>query len=325
MPEKSSPTRRQFLKNSCRIATSVLGQPESPFPRRRRENNTIQVAVVGCGQSWQRGRRIAFREHGPVKLVALADVFPPAWPSGLARSRRTSPPARLTCRRSDSLSVSTPIGRPSTAWAGRRGRAGHTSRVSLGTLRLCHRERRERLHGEADAVDGPSSRKMLALAEESVQKNLKVGVGLMFRHARDRIELYQRIQDGQLGQIIALRAYRMHGPMCYFSSGPKPNDISELLYQVQRFHSFLWASGGAFSDFYIHGIDECCWMKDAWPVKRRARAAALSRRFDRPELRQLFGRVHVCRRHEVVPGGPDDGRLLRIAPPATPTAPRAPH
>lgn len=42
------------------------------------------------------------------------------------------------------------------------------------------------------------------------------------------------------------------------------------MYQIQRFHSFLWASGGLFSDFYIHNIDECCWMKNAWPVKASA-------------------------------------------------------
>src|SRR5207248_6153146 len=41
-------------------------------------------------------------------------------------------------------------------------------------------------------------------------------------------------------------------------------------YQIQRFHSFLWASGGCYSDFLIHNIDECCWMKDAWPVQAKA-------------------------------------------------------
>src|SRR5947209_4269636 len=48
---------------------------------------------------------------------------------------------------------------------------------------------------------------------------------------------------------------------------PKPEGITELLYQIQWFHSFLWASGGCYSDFLIHNIDECCWMKDSWPVK----------------------------------------------------------
>ena len=46
--------------------------------------------------------------------------------------------------------------------------------------------------------------------------------------------------------------------------------MSELEYQIRSFHGFLWASGGCYSDFLIHNIDECCWMKDAWPVKAQA-------------------------------------------------------
>jgi predicted dehydrogenase len=42
------------------------------------------------------------------------------------------------------------------------------------------------------------------------------------------------------------------------------------MYQIQRFHSFIWASGGCFSDFYIHIIDHLGWMKNAWPVKAQA-------------------------------------------------------
>jgi len=46
--------------------------------------------------------------------------------------------------------------------------------------------------------------------------------------------------------------------------------MSELFWQAKRFHSFLWASGGVFSDFYVHHVDEVCWMKNAWPVKVEA-------------------------------------------------------
>src|SRR5690606_17177843 len=48
-------------------------------------------------------------------------------------------------------------------------------------------------------ADGPTSRKMLALAEEADKKNLKCGVGLMVRHCRARQELWKRIQDGEIG------------------------------------------------------------------------------------------------------------------------------
>jgi predicted dehydrogenase len=46
--------------------------------------------------------------------------------------------------------------------------------------------------------------------------------------------------------------------------------MPEVAFQIQRFHSFLWASGGCYSDFYIHIIDHCCWMKNAWPVQAQA-------------------------------------------------------
>src|SRR5262249_291422 len=105
-------------------------------------------------------------------------------------------------------------------------------------------------------VDGPSTRKMLQLAEESVKKNLKVGVGLMVRHGRARQELFKRLRDDAIGDIIAMRAYRMHPPVVTEFAKPRPDNISELRFQVKNFHSFLWASGGLFSDFYIHQIDE---------------------------------------------------------------------
>jgi predicted dehydrogenase len=119
-------------------------------------------------------------------------------------------------------------------------------------------------------VDGPTTKRMLDLADESLRKNLKVGVGLMCRHCVARGELAKRIQGGEIGDIIALRAYRMTPPVGFFASKKKPDGISELMYQVQRFHGFIWASGGAYSDFLIHNIDESCWMKNEWPVEAQA-------------------------------------------------------
>ena len=143
-------------------------------------------------------------------------------------------------------------------------------------------------------VDGPSTRKMLALAAESRNKNLKVGVGLMCRHCKARGELFDRIKDGQIGDIVLLRAYRQTGPVGSAFSGPKPEGISELLYQIKRFHSFLWASGGCYSDFLIHNIDESCWMKNAWPVKakgsggRTYREGNIDQNFDEYSVEYTF-------------------------------------
>jgi predicted dehydrogenase len=145
-------------------------------------------------------------------------------------------------------------------------------------------------------VDGPTTRKMLALAEQSVQKNLKVGVGLMCRHCEARAELFDRIKNDEIGDLILLRAYRIAGPTAHAFAPPMPAGFpSELLYQIQEFHAFLWASGGAFSDFLIHNIDECCWMKDAWPVEakgfggRHYRGDYIDQNFDTYTVEYTFG------------------------------------
>jgi predicted dehydrogenase len=135
---------------------------------------------------------------------------------------------------------------------------------------------------------------MYALGEEAKKKGIKVAVGLMCRHCRVRGELYKRIQDGQIGDILYFRTYRMQGPVASCFSGPKPADKSELLWQIERFHSFLWASGGSYSDYMIHNVDECCWMKDAFPTKamatggRHYREGNVDQNFDHYSVEYIF-------------------------------------
>jgi predicted dehydrogenase len=144
------------------------------------------------------------------------------------------------------------------------------------------------------AVDGAASRRMFKLAKKSQEKKLKVGVGLMCRHCDARRELFDKIQDGAIGDITTLRAYRLAGPTGSAAALRRPEGMSELMYQIKNFHAFLWASGGAFSDFLIHNIDECCWMKNAWPVQaegaggRHYREDSVDQNFDNYSVEYTF-------------------------------------
>ena len=209
-------------------------------------------------------------KHGPVKLVAMADVFEHRLKSSLQDLKKECgdvvqvPKERqflgfdayksaMDCLRpGDVVILATP---PAFRWV-------HFTYAIQKNLNV--------FMEKPVTVDGPTSHKMFKLGEEATTKNLKVGVGLMSRHSRALEQLADRIHNGEIGDLILLRGYRMHGPLGYFQSSPKPKDISDLLYQVQRFHSFIWASGGCFSDFYIHIIDHCCWMKNAWPISAQA-------------------------------------------------------
>jgi predicted dehydrogenase len=79
---------------------------------------------------------------------------------------------------------------------------------------------------------------------------------------------------------MSFYGYREHDPPHNLDLSPGPNGMDELLWQIKRFHNFLWASGGIFSDYCVHHIDEVCWMKGAWPVKAVAIGA-----------RQLRGKI----------------------------------
>ena len=114
--------------------------------------------------------------------------------------------------------------------------------------------------------------------------------GLYFLRLDIDQELVRRVRDGEIGDVVTMRCYRLHGPIGSFSSQRKPEGMSELLYQIARFHSFLWGSGGVYSDFYIHNIDELCWIKDAWPVKAHALGGRHYRGDSLDHRQELVGR-----------------------------------
>ncbi len=259
-------SRRDFLKGTGRIAVGSALAAGIASNIYAGENNTIKVVLIGCGGRGTGAASNALSvKNGPIKLVAIADVFESRIRNSFNSLSRQHPnqvdvpedrrflgfdgyKKAMDCLNPGDVAIfATP---PAFRWV----HFGYAIEKGLNVFME-----------KPITVDGPSTRKFLKLAEESVRKNLKVGVGLMIRHCRGRQELLQRIQDGEIGDIIAMRGYRMGGRAA--AVGPKPSGISHLMYQIQRFHSFIWASGGVYSDYYIHQIDELSWMKGAWPIE----------------------------------------------------------
>jgi predicted dehydrogenase len=264
-------SRREFLKDAGALAaagTLVTGAARFVHAA---EDNTVQVALVGCGGRGTGAASNALSvQNGPIKLVAMADVFDDRLSNSfqnLANQHEKQVDvssdrkfvsfdgykAAMDCLKpGDVVILATP---PAFRWV------HFTYAIQKGLNVFMEKP---------VTVDGPTSKRMFELGEQSVKKNLKVGVGLMCRHCKAREELVERIRGGEIGDITLLRAYRMAGPTGTAACGPKPEGVSELMYQIRNFHGFLWASGGAVSDFLIHNIDECCWIKDAWPVQAKA-------------------------------------------------------
>src|SRR5690349_17739883 len=203
-------SRREFLKDAGRLAAaSALAGATLPYVHAS-ENNTIQVALIGCG-----GRGTGAAENalsvanGPIKLVAMADVFEDRLKSsfrGLSSrfaAKMDVPDDRkfigfdaykraMDCLKPGDVAIfATP---PAFRWV------HFTYAIEKGLNVFMEKP---------VTVDGPTTKRMIKLAEQADQKNLKVGVGLMIRHCRGRQQLLDRIQSGEIGDILALRAYRM--------------------------------------------------------------------------------------------------------------------
>lgn len=289
-------SRRDFLKTTGQVAaTSALAGVAIPAVHAA-EDNTIQVALIGCGGRGTGAalNAISVANKGPIKLVAMADVFKDKLDASFDDLKKHGdkvdvPDDRkfigfdgyqkaMDCLKPGDIAIMTTP--PAFRWV-------HFGAAIQKGLHV--------FMEKPLTVDGPTTRKMIALGEEAKKKSLKVGVGLMCRHCEARQELFTRIQDGQIGDIIMLRAYRQTSPVGSALTEPKPNDISELMYQIRKFHGFLWASGGCYSDFLIHNIDECCWMKDAWPVQasgagaRTYRGDYIDQNFDTYSVEYTFG------------------------------------
>jgi predicted dehydrogenase len=268
-----NPSRREFLKNTGRVAAATSLVAAAAPTVHAAEENTIKVALIGCGGRGTGAAQNALSvNNGPIQLVAMADVFD---------NRLKSSYAALAGNQSLASKVDVPDDRKFIGFDAYKQAIDclRPGDVAIFTTPLAFRwvhytyaiEKGINVFMEKPVTaDGPTSLRMLELNKLALDKNLKVGVGLMCRHCEARQELFDRIQNGEIGDLNMLRAYRIAGPTGSAAAPPKPDGMSELMYQIRHFHGFLWLSGGAVSDFLIHNIDESCWMKNEWPVKAHA-------------------------------------------------------
>jgi len=288
-------SRRQFLKESGMFAGAAALVGSAAPHVFAGEENTINVALIGCGG---RGSGAAANcmsvSNGPTKLVAMADAFSDRLSTSYNslnanfKDRMDVPEDRRfigfdaykqamdALKPGDVVILTTP---PAFRWL------HFTYAIQKGLNVFMEKPL---------TVDAPTTLRMIELGKKAQEKNLKVAVGLMCRHCKSRQEAADRVHNGEIGNVVLLRAYRQAGPTGSADTGPAPEGMDELEWQIRRFHAFLWASGGAVSDFLIHNIDEACWIKDAWPVEAQAaggrhyRGDSIDQNFDHYSIEYTF-------------------------------------
>jgi len=283
---KSTGSRREFLKRSgSGLAGVALAGPLAARCYAG-EDNTIKVALVGCGGRGTGAAAQALSTQGPTKLWAVADVF---------QERLEGSLKKLSDRFGDQVDVP-----PERRFLGLDAYKKAIEALDPGDVvllttppafRPIHLEYavekgRHVFMEKSFAVDAPGIRRVLRAGLAAQMKNLKIAGGLMSRHYKPLEEAIYRIHQGAIGEVITCWAYREHGPVGF---KPKAPGMSELAHQIRNYSCFTWLNGSFILDWLIHNIDVCCWVKDAWPVSAQGQGGRQLR--DQPD--QLFDHYAV--------------------------------
>lgn len=256
------PSRRSFLKTSSTVAAGALFSTSIARTAHAAGDDQIRFVVVGCGGRGTGAADQIMNTKGNTKLVAVADAF----------ERNAEQTIRsMSGRHKDKVDV--PQERIFTGLdAYKKAIDVDCDLVVIATppgfkpqqFEYAVSKGRHVFMEKPVAVDAPGTRRVLAAVEESKKKNLTVAIGLQRRHEPQYIETIQRIHEGAIGDIIAMRVYWNGGGIWYRNRQPNQ---SEMAFQTNNWYHFNWLSGDQICEQHIHNIDVGCWVKNAFPVE----------------------------------------------------------
>jgi len=261
--QKPSTSRREFLKQTTGALAGVsLASALTPRGYAA-EQNTIKIALVGCGGRGTGAAANALSTQGPTQLVAMADVFAHRLEGSLKSlskqfAQQIDVPQDRQLLGFDAYQKAIDAVAPGGVAILATPPAFRPIHLEYAVAKSCHV-----FMEKSFAVDAPGIRRVLKAGKEATKKNLKIAGGLMSRHYKPLEEAVHKLHEGVIGEIITCWAYREHGSVGFY---PRRPDMNELAHQIQNYSCFTWLNGSFILDWLIHNIDVCCWCKNAWPV-----------------------------------------------------------
>ncbi len=264
--KRTSTTRRQFLQHTGTVAAGATLLGMSTPAVHAAEENTIRLALIGCGGRGTGAVANALRtkDQGPIELYAAADLDMERLEGRLGGLRRQfGDQINITDDRKfigfDAYKAAIDILRPGDV-------AMCTTRAYIRPVHVEYAVQKgiNVFMEKPFSPDPVGLQRMLRAGEAAEAKGVKIAAGLQCRHSPARAALIERINDGQLGELSYIRADRMGGRRWMGSQGDKSNNLLEQLMFGKI--NLMWVGSGHMVDNLIHQIDECCWLMDSWPI-----------------------------------------------------------
>lgn len=258
-------TRRHFVKQTSVLAGGLIAAPFlSGANYFAAADDTIKVAVIGCGGRGTGAAMQALLSKQNVKLVAMADAFR----DNVDKCYKALTSA--TGANDVKSRVAVPEENKFTGFDGYLKAIPLADVVILATppgFRPLHFEEaiRQNKHVFMEkpvATDPAGVQKVLAVAEQAKAKKLNVVVGLQRHYQNSYRELYK--QKDKIGDITSAQAWWNNEGVWVRE---RKYAQTEMEYQMRNWYYFVWLCGDHITEQHIHNLDVINWFKGDHPVK----------------------------------------------------------
>lgn len=274
----SAISRRGFLKStSSTLLVSTLLPHFSQAKISGGSTNTIKVGLIGCGGRGAGAASQALQADPNVVLTAMGDVFQDRLDESYNALFEMYPEkvkvekthrfigfdAYQKVIESDVdvvLLATPPAFRPDHLMAA----------IEAGKHAFCEKP---------VAIDAPGVRKVLAAAKKAKEKKLSVVSGFCFRYDYPKRALFQKILNGEIGEIKNVYTIR-NGEQLW--SKPRQAGWTDMEYQLRNWLYCDWLSGDFITEMMVHSLDMMSWaLGDKNPISatgtggRQARVDAI--------------------------------------------------
>lgn len=250
-------SRLEFIKTTGKVAGGglILGSLPIQSSAFAGATDTIKVGVIGCGGRGTGAANQAIMADPGVKVVALADIF---------KDRVDSTHETLAVRHLESGKLDVPEERRFVGLDSYKKAIEASDVVLIANAAKFHPlhmktaiEAGKHVFVEKPHAIDPAGIKMASKAMEMAeQKGLCVVSGLQSRFHAGIRETIQRIQDGQIGEIISIEENWLRGP---YGTTQRPEGVPEIELQLGNQYRFSWLSGDDVSQSLIHNLDRATW------------------------------------------------------------------
>jgi len=263
-------SRRRFVKQSTWLAGGLLASPLlSKANFFSGADDTIKVALIGCGGRGTGAAQQALLSKQNVKLVAMADAFRDNLDR--AYTRLTAPE---NTRNNGGVNIAERIDVPEERKF--HGFDAYQKAIALADVvilatppgfRPIHFEEaiKQGKHVFMEkpvATDPAGIKRVLDAAETAKQKKLNVVVGLQRHYQYSYRELFKR--KNLIGDITSAQAWWNNDGVWVRK---RQYGQTEMEYQMRNWYYFVWLCGDHICEQHIHNLDVINWFKEGHPVK----------------------------------------------------------